>query len=48
MMRIEQIDQYRWRIPREGKVLVDGIIYADAAGSTTTPPSATQGTPIGN
>jgi type IV pilus assembly protein PilA len=25
-----------------------GIIYADVAGSTTTPPTATSGTPIGN
>jgi tRNA-splicing ligase RtcB len=30
-MKIEQIDQFRWRIPREGKMRVDGIVYADAA-----------------
>jgi tRNA-splicing ligase RtcB len=30
-MRLEQIDQYTWRIPREGKMRVDGIVYADAA-----------------
>jgi tRNA-splicing ligase RtcB len=30
-MKVEQIDQYKWRIPREGKMLVDGIVYADAA-----------------
>jgi tRNA-splicing ligase RtcB len=30
-MRVEQIDQFRWRIPREGKMRVDGIVYADAA-----------------
>jgi tRNA-splicing ligase RtcB len=30
-MKIQQIDQYRWRIPREGKMRVDGIVYADAA-----------------
>ena len=28
-MKLEQIDNYRWRIPREGQMLVDGIIYAD-------------------
>lgn len=28
-MHLEQIDAYRWRIPREGKMRVDGIIYAD-------------------
>ena len=26
---IQKIDDYRWRIPREGKMRVDGIIYAD-------------------
>jgi tRNA-splicing ligase RtcB len=30
-MRIEQIDEFRWRIPREGRMRVDGIVYADAA-----------------
>ena len=28
-MKLEQIDRYRWRIPREGKMRVDGIVYAD-------------------
>jgi tRNA-splicing ligase RtcB len=28
-MHLEQIDQFRWRIPREGGMLVDGIVYAD-------------------
>jgi tRNA-splicing ligase RtcB len=28
-MHIERIDSYRWRIPREGGMLVDGIVYAD-------------------
>lgn len=28
-MHLEQIDGYRWRIPREGKMRVDGVIYAD-------------------
>lgn len=27
--KIEKIDDYRWRIPREGKMRVDGIVYAD-------------------
>ncbi|OHB71468.1 MAG: RNA-splicing ligase RtcB [Planctomycetes bacterium RBG_16_41_13] len=26
---IQKIDDYRWRIPREGKMRVDGIVYAD-------------------
>jgi tRNA-splicing ligase RtcB len=30
-MKLQQIDDYRWRIPREGKMLVDGLVYADAA-----------------
>jgi len=28
-MKIEQIDNYRWRIPREGRMQVEGIVYAD-------------------
>jgi tRNA-splicing ligase RtcB len=28
-MRIERIDQFRWRLPREGGMRVDGIVYAD-------------------
>ncbi|TLD43174.1 MAG: Protein RtcB [Candidatus Jettenia ecosi] len=27
--KIEKIDSYRWRIPKEGKMQVDGIVYAD-------------------
>ncbi|HHT9111010.1 MAG TPA: RtcB family protein [Candidatus Brocadiaceae bacterium] len=27
--KIQKIDAYRWRIPREGNMRVDGIIYAD-------------------
>src|SRR5574337_993572 len=27
--KIQKIDAYRWRIPREGKMRVDGIVYAD-------------------
>ena len=30
-MHLEQIDSFRWRIPRAGKMLVDGIVYADAS-----------------
>jgi tRNA-splicing ligase RtcB len=29
-MELQQIDDYRWRIPRHGGMLVDGIVYADA------------------
>lgn len=28
-LKIQKIDDYRWRIPREGKMRVDGIVYAD-------------------
>jgi tRNA-splicing ligase RtcB len=28
-MKVEQVDAYRWRIPREGGMRVDGIVYAD-------------------
>lgn len=28
--KIQKIDDYRWRIPREGRMRVDGIVYADA------------------
>jgi tRNA-splicing ligase RtcB len=27
-MRIERKDEFRWRIPRHGKMRVDGLIYA--------------------
>ena len=30
-MNIEQIDQYRWRLPKSGGMRVDGIVYADGA-----------------
>ena len=30
-VKVQQIDQFRWRIPREGKMRVDGIVYADEA-----------------
>jgi tRNA-splicing ligase RtcB len=28
-IKVQKIDDYRWRIPREGKMRTDGIIYAD-------------------
>src|SRR4051794_10384068 len=28
-MRIERIDEFRWRLPREGGMRVEGIVYAD-------------------
>ncbi len=30
-MQLEQIDDFRWRIPKHGGMRVDGIVYADAA-----------------
>ncbi len=30
-MKIQKIDETRWRIPREGKMRVDGVIYASEA-----------------
>jgi tRNA-splicing ligase RtcB len=26
--KIQQVDEFRWRIPREGKMRVDGLVYA--------------------
>jgi tRNA-splicing ligase RtcB len=28
---LEQIDDWRWRIPRQGPMLVDGLAYADTS-----------------
>ncbi len=28
-MKLQQIDACRWRIPREGRMRVDGLVYAD-------------------
>lgn len=28
-MNLQRMDSYRWRIPREGGMRVDGLIYAD-------------------
>ena len=30
-MNLERLDQHRWRIPRQGQMRVDGLVYADAA-----------------
>jgi tRNA-splicing ligase RtcB len=28
---VQQIDAYRWRIPRQGQMRVDGLVFASAA-----------------
>src|SRR3989442_15438627 len=28
-MRVERIDEYRWRVPREGGMRTEGLIFAD-------------------
>ena len=28
-MQVERLDEYRWRIPRQGGMRVDGLIFAD-------------------
>jgi tRNA-splicing ligase RtcB len=28
-IKVQKVDDYRWKIPREGKMRTDGIIYAD-------------------
>src|SRR5262245_28137693 len=28
---VQQLDAYRWRIPRQGQMRVDGLVYASAA-----------------
>ena len=30
-LQIERIDETRWRIPRHGKMRVDGVVFASAA-----------------
>jgi len=30
MPRVERIDEYRWRVPRQGGMRTDGLIFADA------------------
>jgi tRNA-splicing ligase RtcB len=27
-MKVEQIDRYRWRLPRQGGMRVDGLVFA--------------------
>ncbi len=29
-MHIEQIDEFRWRIPKRGKMRVEGLVFASA------------------
>jgi tRNA-splicing ligase RtcB len=28
-IKIQKIDEWRWRIPREGKMRTEGVVYAD-------------------
>ncbi|MDX1567180.1 MAG: RtcB family protein [Longimicrobiales bacterium] len=28
-LKVEQIDEYRWRVPKQGKMRVEGLIFAD-------------------
>ena len=28
-VKIQKVDEWRWRIPREGKMRVEGMVYAD-------------------
>ncbi len=28
-VKVQKLDEWRWRIPREGKMRVEGMIYAD-------------------
>lgn len=30
-IQVQQIDAYRWRIPRQGPMRVDGLVFASAA-----------------
>jgi tRNA-splicing ligase RtcB len=30
-VKVQQIDAYRWRIPRQGQMQVDGLVFASAA-----------------
>jgi len=30
-MKLERIDEFRWRIPRHGKMRVDGLVFASEA-----------------
>jgi tRNA-splicing ligase RtcB len=28
-MKLQQVDEFRWRVPREGRMRVEGLVYAD-------------------
>ena len=30
-VKVQRIDDYRWRIPREGRMRVDGLVFASAS-----------------
>src|SRR5207249_310364 len=30
-IKVQRIDDYRWRLPREGQMRVDGLVFASAA-----------------
>jgi tRNA-splicing ligase RtcB len=30
-VKVQQVDEFRWRIPREGRMRVDGLVYASEA-----------------
>lgn len=29
-IKVQKVDEWRWRIPREGKMRTEGVVYADA------------------
>jgi tRNA-splicing ligase RtcB len=30
-IKLQKVDEYRWRLPKEGKMRTDGIVYANEA-----------------
>jgi tRNA-splicing ligase RtcB len=30
-VKIQKVDEFRWRIPKEGKMRVDGLVYASTS-----------------
>ncbi len=34
-IKVQKIDDYRWRIPREGKMRVEGLVFASEAFMST-------------
>jgi tRNA-splicing ligase RtcB len=30
-IKVQKIDEWRWRLPREGKMRTDGVVFADSA-----------------